>query len=355
MESTTGKKIDSDPIAAVFPSVEEFDQAALKSIAARTAKRKKREFLFTALLVISILLLSFLCLKFFLASQTSQGSQNIKQEADQHQILDPQLEIDQLESKLHKPGRTVDYLRLGKAYLSRYQQTGRREDLMRSEEMLSRYKELKSKQLLEVDMRKNLGFLFFAICLILILALLSLVAMFFYNSLASADENVDARWAQVEAVLQRRLDLVPQLVEVVRGYAAHEQKTFVAVTEARSRMLSIMNKNGKESHHAPENSAPLQDAQQAFDGALKQLLVIAEQYPDLKASTQFVTLQDQLEGTENRISTERQRYNDAVLQFNGQLRKFPGNVVGSFFGFSARSYFEAAPGAEKPAALKLVE
>ena len=169
------------------------------------------------------------------------------------------------------------------------------------------------------------------------------------NSLARRDEQVNERWAQVEAVLQRRLDLVPQLVETVKGYAAHERQTLVEVTEARARALGILQATGAAAPKSAETLQQLQQAEQSVAAAMGKLLALAEQYPAIKASSNFLTLQEQLEGTENRISVERQRYNDAVRAYNASLRVFPSNVVGGMFGYEPRVYFQAKPGAESPA------
>lgn len=188
---------------------------------------------------------------------------------------------------------------------------------------------------------------------LLISTVVAVSIMLMYNSLARRDEGVNERWAQVETVLQRRLDLIPPLVETVQGYAAHERQTLLAVTEARGRMLGLL----QGSDGSPPASSDLLDelgeAQGELDGALGRLLALVEQYPDLKASANFVTLQDQLEGTENRIAVERQRYNESVRAYNTRLRVFPFNVVGGMFGYEQREYFESRVGAEEPVSVGL--
>ena len=187
---------------------------------------------------------------------------------------------------------------------------------------------------------------------LVILTAVGLWIMMLYNGLTKNDERVNERWAQVETVLQRRLDLVPQLVETVKGYAKHEQQTLLAVTEARAKALGILQATASAAPKSGQTVRELTQAQQDLSGALKKLFALAKQYPDLKASGNFLTLQDQLEGTENRIAVERQRYNDAVRNYNAGLRVFPGNVIGSLFGFHAHEYFESRLGAEEPTAVR---
>lgn len=156
-----------------------------------------------------------------------------------------------------------------------------------------------------------------------------------YNGLVQAREATDASWAQVENVLQRRADLIPNLVETVRGYAAHESGVFTAVAEARSRLLGA---------RSPGEAA---EANGQLDSALGRLLAISEQYPQLRASENFTRLQDELAGTENRIAVERMRYNEQVRGYNAQVSTFPTAVFARVFGFPRRDYFEAAPGARE--------
>ena len=182
--------------------------------------------------------------------------------------------------------------------------------------------------------------------LLFVLIIITTVAVWIvlmYNGLTQRDERVEERWAQVETVLQRRLDLVPQLVEAVRGYAAHERETLTAVTEARAKALGALQATPPS---GPQAAQGVTGAQDELSSALGRLLAIAEQYPELQASTNFVTLQSQLEGTENRIAVERQRYNASVRDYNSKLRVFPSNVVGGMFGYEGREYFESASGAE---------
>ncbi len=165
-----------------------------------------------------------------------------------------------------------------------------------------------------------------------------------YNRLVSSDEAVKSAWAQVQNVYQRRLDLIPNLVETVKGYAAHEKNTLESVVEARSK-ISQMNISA-DVLNSPEQMAKFQALQTQMSSALSRLLVVAEQYPELKANQNFLTLQAQLEGTENRITVERKRFNDAAQNFNTQLRIFPNNLVAGMAHFQAKAYFQADEAAE---------
>jgi len=166
-----------------------------------------------------------------------------------------------------------------------------------------------------------------------------------YNRLVSLEEEVSAAWAQVENVYQRRMDLIPNLVETVKAYAAHEQDTFAAVTDARSRAGGVMNID-EDLLNNPEAFARFQQTQDSLGSALQRLLVVTENYPDLKANQNFLALQDQLEGTENRIAVERMRFNEAVLSYNTLIRRFPQMIIARITGFEAKPYFKSASGAE---------
>jgi LemA protein len=167
-----------------------------------------------------------------------------------------------------------------------------------------------------------------------------------YNSLNSLSQAVDSQWAQVENVYQRRADLVPNLVETVKGAAAFEKSTFLAVAEARAKVGQV-NSAGK-APVSPEAMAGFQQAQDGLGSALSRLLVVVEKYPDLKATQNFRDLQAQLEGTENRIAVERMRFNEAAQAFNTRRNSFPTVIMAGFFGdrFRERAYFKAQPGAE---------
>ncbi|MBW2170275.1 MAG: LemA family protein [Deltaproteobacteria bacterium] len=149
-----------------------------------------------------------------------------------------------------------------------------------------------------------------------------------YNTLVTMDEGVKAAWAQVENQLQRRYDLIPNYVETVKGYAAHEKDVFVKVTEARSRVAGAKNIGDKI------------QANNQLTSALSRLLVVVERYPDLKANTNFIRLQDELAGTENRIAVERRRFNESVRVFNTKIRTFPTNMIAGMFGFEKATCFE---------------
>lgn len=176
-----------------------------------------------------------------------------------------------------------------------------------------------------------------------IVAVVVIWAVSGYNSLVSNEENVGKAWANVESAYQRRSDLIPNLVNTVKGYAQHEQKTLQDVVEARSKATSI---RVDASTATPEQMQQWIEAQQEVGSALGRLIAISESYPTLRANENFLALQTQLEGTENRIKTERDRYNEAVKEFNVKIRRFPTNIIASMFGFERREMFEAEAGAE---------
>ena len=166
-----------------------------------------------------------------------------------------------------------------------------------------------------------------------------------YNSLVTLDQGVQAQWAQVENVYQRRADLIPNLVETVKGAAAFEKDTFTAVTEARAKVGQV---NAGDIANNPEAFARFQQAQDGLSSALSRLMVVMEKYPDLKATQNFRDLQVQLEGTENRIAVERKRFTETAQAFNTKRMSFPTVVIAGFFGsrFNEKPYFKAQPGAE---------
>ena len=176
-----------------------------------------------------------------------------------------------------------------------------------------------------------------------VLLLLAGVCVSTYNGLVTKDETVSEKWGAVQTVYQRRADLIPNLVNTVKGYAAHESSTLQEVTEARAQATSI---KLDPTTATPEQMQAWMDAQQELSKSLGRLLAIAESYPELKASQNFLALQSQLEGTENRISVERQRYNEAVKEYNVSVRRFPSNIIASMFGFDQKPMFEAQEGAE---------
>ncbi len=165
------------------------------------------------------------------------------------------------------------------------------------------------------------------------------------NKLIDREENVESAWAQVENQYQRRADLIPNLVNTVRGAADFEQETLTSVIEARSQATSV--NISADDLNDPAKLAQYQQAQQQLSGALSRLLVTVERYPELKANANFRDLQAQLEGTENRISTERKRFNDAAQGYNTAIRKFPASIIASIGGFERKAYFEAEQGAEQ--------
>lgn len=164
-----------------------------------------------------------------------------------------------------------------------------------------------------------------------------------YNTMVTQDETVNQTWSQVENVYQRRADLIPNLINTVKGYAAHEKETLEGVVEARAKATSI---NIDANNLNAQSMQQFQQAQQGLSSALSRLMVVVEKYPDLKANESFLQLQAQLEGTENRIAVERQRFNQSVETYNKNIRTFPNNIYAGMFGFEKKPYFEADKGAE---------
>ncbi len=180
------------------------------------------------------------------------------------------------------------------------------------------------------------------IVIVVIVVLAALWGVTAYNGFVRQEEGVKQAWAQVENQYQRRADLIPNLVNTVKGYAAHESSTLEGVMEARARATQV---TVNPDNLTPEAIAQYQAAQGQVGSALGRLMAVAENYPDLKANQNFLELQAQLEGTENRIAVERQRFNETVQGYNTSLRRFPGNIFAGMFGFKARGYFEAQQGA----------
>lgn len=187
--------------------------------------------------------------------------------------------------------------------------------------------------------------LFLAIALVALSSLTSCN----YNSLVEKQQQVDQSWAQVENQYQRRADLIPNLVNTVKGYSNHEEETLLKVTEARAKATSI---TLQADDLTEENLARYQQAQNELSSALKSLLAVSEAYPDLKANENFLNLQAQLEGTENRISTERKRYTESVMEYNTAIKKFPTVIYAGWFGFKEKPQFKAEAGAEKAPEVK---
>ena len=181
------------------------------------------------------------------------------------------------------------------------------------------------------------GAVLFLVCA----AVIALLLMLLYNSLVDARERVNAGWAQVENVYQRRLDLVPVLIDGVQTYMEHERETLEALTRARANALDVNRMLGGQPPAGAEQMRTLEAAQGNLQSALARLFAVVENYPDLKASQNFLTLQDQIEGSENRIATERRRYNEFARGYNAKVQKFPTNVVASLMDFTGKPYFEA--------------
>lgn len=165
-----------------------------------------------------------------------------------------------------------------------------------------------------------------------------------YNKLVTLEEGVTAAWSQVENVYQRRADLIPNLVNTVKGYADFEQGTLTAVIEARAKATST---TIDPTNLTEANLAQFQEAQQGLGSALSKLMVVVERYPDLKANQNFMDLQAQLEGTENRIAVERRTFNTTAQEYNTNIRRFPNNLIAGLFGFDKKAYFQSDAGAEK--------
>lgn len=164
-----------------------------------------------------------------------------------------------------------------------------------------------------------------------------------YNGMVTAEEGVQSAWSQVENVYQRRMDLIPNLVNTVKGYASHEAETLEGIVNARSKATQV---TVDPENLTPEELQKFNEAQGELSGALGKLLAITEAYPDLKANQNFLELQAQLEGTENRIATERKKFNEVAMGYNTLIRRFPKSIIASIFGFERKGYFEAQEGAE---------
>lgn len=190
-------------------------------------------------------------------------------------------------------------------------------------------------------MRKTAIFLKFTLIVLFVTA----VSGCSYNTLVTLDESVNQAWAQVENQYQRRADLIPNLVNTVKGYADFEKSVLTEVTEMRSQVGKI--KLSADDLADEEKFKKFQDAQDKLSGALSRLLVVAENYPQLKANENFLQLQAQLEGTENRIAVERKKFNDAVQDYNTKIRSFPTLITAKIFGFKEKQYFKSAPGTDK--------
>lgn len=187
---------------------------------------------------------------------------------------------------------------------------------------------------------------------VIILAVIGLVTIGTYNGLVYSEKTVEEAKAQIEAVCQRRLDLIPNLVETVKGYAKHESETLIAVIQARSKVQEVLAGVSEKKSLTKEDMAALAGSQTELSGSLKGLFALIENYPDLKANSNFLALQDQLEGTENRISVARQRYNSEVKIYNTKISAFPGVMLAGMFGFREKESFEADVKALEPVQVK---
>ncbi len=183
----------------------------------------------------------------------------------------------------------------------------------------------------------------FLIVLLIILVIVIIIAAVFigrYNRMQQLKVNIDNSWAEVQNQLMRRFDLIPNLVETVKGYAAHEQETFQAVTEARARVGGVIEIT-EDLLNDPDAFARYEEAQNNLAGALQRLLMVTENYPELKANQNFIRLQDELAGTENRIAVSRRRFNEAVAEYNRMIVIFPNNILAGMFNFERAPFFEA--------------
>lgn len=196
-----------------------------------------------------------------------------------------------------------------------------------------------------MNIKKHLGW----IIPVVIVVIIVMWGIGGYNGMVTLDEGVQNKWADVETQYQRRADLIPNLVNTVKGYAAHESQTLENVVKARSEASSV---KVDPQNITPEKLAEYQKAQSGVSSALGRLMVIVEKYPDLKANQNFLELQSQLEGTENRINTARRDFNEAAKGFNTEIRRFPKNILAGMFGFEKKAYFEAEKGAEKAPEVK---
>ncbi len=195
-----------------------------------------------------------------------------------------------------------------------------------------------------IEIRKFLPLILLGVLLLLVFSMCGT-----YNKAVEKDEKVKKAWSQVENQYQRRADLIPNLVNTVKGYANFEQSTLQAVVEARANATKV---TIQADDLTPENIQKFEQAQGALSSSLGRLLAVAENYPDLKANQSFLGLQTQLEGTENRISVERKTFNEVVNEFNSYIRQFPTNLFAGIFGFSPKGYFQATAGSEKAPEVK---
>jgi LemA protein len=191
-----------------------------------------------------------------------------------------------------------------------------------------------------------------------VLAVIAFAAMAMvgrYNDMVGLEEGIDGAWGDVQNQYQRRADLIPNLVETVKGYASHERETLEGVISARARATQVSTEITPEMLNDPAILQKFQGAQDQLSSALARLMVVVERYPDLKANQNFLALQDELAGTENRITVSRRRFNEAVQGYNATIRRFPATIIAGMFGFDRRAYFEAVAGAEQAPAVDFGE
>jgi LemA protein len=324
----------------------QYDDLLLAESGAIKARKRKLYTWCSALLAVWLLVIG-------LAMLCSSGDLDAELQTSYQGMTSGELDdkIAGLDSQLRKPGNASKYTELSIAYAERYRRAEQESDLVAAIEAEAKAKRLNVKKGVEgTTMRSPI--LFGVLFIFLAIGGTGVLAMVFYNGLVKSDEIVDERWSQVETVMQRRLDLIPNLVKTVKGYAAHEKETLTNVMEARAEMFQLMKATAGGAPKTDAAIAGIAAAQASLSSSLGRLLAIAESYPDLKASSNFMALQDQLEGTENRIAVERGRYNDAVKGYNVKTRRFPSNIVAAMFGFAPRAYFESLSNAHEAVEVK---
>ena len=200
-------------------------------------------------------------------------------------------------------------------------------------------------------MKGNIA-LFAVVFVIVVLGLVGFFVITNYNGFVETEKRVEEAKAQIAAVCQRRLDLMPNLIETVKGYAQHEKQTLTAVTQARQDAKTVLDELNKKGSLSKEDILALQSSQQNVTSAFRGIFALVENYPNLKASSNFMALQDQFEGTENRIAVARQRYNSSVKNYNAKIEKFPGVVLAPMFGFGEKDFLEAKQEVYEPVKAK---
>jgi LemA protein len=194
--------------------------------------------------------------------------------------------------------------------------------------------------------------IFSTIFIVVILCVIGLFIILNYNGFVEGEKRVEESKAQIAAVCQRRLDLLPNLIETVKGYAKHENETLTAVIQARQNAKAVLNGLNKNGSFSKDEMVALQDSQQKITSAFRGVFALIENYPNLRASSNFMVLQDQFEGTENRIAVARQRYNSDVKKYNAKIKKFPGVVLAPMFGVGEKDFFEVKQEAYEPVTVR---